>query len=164
MIKNFELFLEHYNLWDRTFNPPKDELGRKLKFTKNKIMKKPMYRTITLADWQHVLKTGKFLKSYPIDNEDYLKKIKDIDPKTYKEIRYKEKSRNYTRVTPHPDYAKQYAWQNDTDVFVEFKPMYDRLFPSTEVGGYDEIFAKDLSLEDVVRVTDRKGNIIYDKK
>lgn len=162
MIRKFELFLEHYNLWDRTFNPPKDEFGRKLKFTKNKIMKKPMYRTMTMADWQHALKTGKFLKSLPTDNEDYLRRIKDTDPKTYKEIRYREKSRDYTRVTPYPDYAKMHVWTNPNDVFVEFKPIYKKLQPSSEVGGYDEIFAEDLSIEDVKKVIDMQGNILYE--
>jgi hypothetical protein len=161
MVTKFESFLENYSLFDRIFYPPKDELGRKLKFTKSKIMRKPMYRTVSLKDWEYVLKTGKFRKSLPIDNEEYLKKIKEADPKKYKEIRYAEKSRDYTRVTPYPEYAKEHHWREDSDVFIEFKPMYDKLKPSTELGGYDEIFAYDLSLNDIKKAINKKGEILY---
>jgi len=37
----------------------------------------------------------------------------------------------------------------------------NRLHPSTEVGGHKELFAKDLTLDDVIDIKDRNGKIIY---
>ncbi len=162
-MKNNKLINNPYAFWERIFSPPKDELGRPLKFKKSKIMKKPMYRVISLEDWQEALKTGKFKTSLPIkQDEAYLNEIKEKDKTKYKQIIHNQNARKFTRVTP----KEPYAWKNSTsdlDVLVKYNSIYKKLNPSTEYGGDDELFACGLSVNDVSEVVDKKGNIIYKK-
>jgi len=150
-----------YTFWERLFSSPKDELGKPLKFRKNKIMKSPMYRLIPKKDWEDTLGTGKFKTSFPLEQrEGHLERLKETDPHLYKKVIYGQNSRKFTRVTPKKKDALMHS-NSESDVLVELKPIYKKLFPSTEYGGYNEIFAYDLSIKDLSTVTNKKGEIIY---
>jgi hypothetical protein len=157
-----------YGYMRRIFNPPVDELGQKLKFSvPSKIKNSETYRVMTTADTEHLLSTGKFKTSLPIEQDvKFMEELKTTNPERYKAIKYAENSRNYTRVTPDKNYAEMHYFDDlinpsDKGNIVTLKPLKNRIFPSTEVGGYNELFAKDLTIDDVLHIKDRNGKIIY---
>jgi hypothetical protein len=153
-----------YGFFERIFNPPKDEFGRSLKFKKDNLKNKPVYRMISEDDWNYVLKIGRFRKSFPLNqDEKTLENLKRTNPLEYKRIIYSQNSRNFTRVTPNREYSSNFN-NSKNPLLIEFKPISKKLFPSTELGGNDELFAKNLSLKDVLVVRDKSGKIIYDSR
>jgi len=157
-----------YGYMRRIFNPPVDELGQKLKFSvPSKIKNSETYRVMTTADTEHLLSTGKFKTSLPIEQDvKFMEGLKTTNPERYKAIKYAENSRNYTRVTPDKNYAEMHYFDDlinpsDKGNIITLKPLKNRIAPSTEVGGYNELFAKDLTIDDVLHIKDRSGKVIY---
>lgn len=157
-----------YGYMRRNLNPPVDELGQKLKFSvPSKIKNSETYRAMTTADTEHLLSTGKFKTSLPIEQDvKFMEGLKTTNPERYKAIKYAENSRNYTRVTPDKNYAEMHYFDDpinssDKGNIVTLKPLKNRIAPSTEVGGYNELFAKDLIIDDVLHIKDRSGKVIY---
>jgi len=112
---------------------------------------KTTYRGATMEEWNKVQKTGKFSRTADRDGETW-KKGDEIEN---------------TWITSEKQYAEQFsdAWSKSTteapvdSVVIEFKPeakakMTD-MTPTTLIG-------EKLSLQDVAKVTDSKGNIIYE--
>ena len=157
-----------YGYIRRNFNPPVDELGKKLKFSvPSKIKNSETYRVMTTADTEHLLSTGKFKTSLPNEQDvKFMEGLKTTNPERYKAIKYAENSKNYTRVTPDKNYAEMHYFNDpinpsDKGNIITLKPLKNRISPSTEVGGYNELFAKNLTIDDVLHIKDRSGKVIY---
>jgi len=104
---------------------------------------RPTYRGASMAEWQEVQGGKKFSSKEGFgDNEA-----------------------NVTWVTDNKEYSQQQLEKNDDGVLIEFKPeAIDK--SSVESGQQgDETgvrLGRDLDINDVLRVTDKNGNVIYE--
>ena len=84
---------------------------------------------MTTADTEHLLSTGKFKTSLPIEQDvKFMEGLKTTNPERYKAIKYAENSRNYTRVTPDKNYAETHYFDDlinpsDKGNIITLKPL-----------------------------------------
>jgi hypothetical protein len=117
------------------------------------------YRGASKAEWESIQKTGKVQEKSG---------TRLIDKKTGKEISYgKEEGVN---TSPDKRLADLYGNGVGQDgVVIEFKPEakgkmnFSAKFDSTDLKA-DEYLGKNLTLDDVAKVTDKNGKIIYEAK
>lgn len=121
----------------------------------------PTYRGASLAEWESVQKTGQFQEKPG---------SRLIDKNTGKEISYgKGEGKNTTTEKKLADLYAAGSSSGGTGVVIEFKPdamgkmKFSAKFDSTDLKA-DEFLGKNLSLDDVARVTDSTGKVIYEAK
>lgn len=113
--------------------------------------KTPMYRGASKAEWESVQKNGKFGQ-----NE---KSIGDPVGKFNDDV----------HTVGNKQYAENYAFTGGADgVVIEYKPSANQkmrstsLEDTTDMGKVQEARGKGLTVDDVQRVTDKNGNVIYE--
>lgn len=128
-----------------------------LKTKSDSASKATTYRGASIKEWEDVKKNGTFN-----DKEGTVM----IDKKTGKPIRYDDAGKNTTTSKELADgYAKNSS--SDGGVTIEFKPeakakmRFSAKFESTDLQA-DEFLGEGLDINDVARVTDKNGNVIYE--
>jgi len=104
---------------------------------------RPTYRGASMAEWQEVQNGNKFRSKEG----------------------FGENQANVTWVTDNKEYSQQQVDKNDDGVLIEFKPeAIDK--SSVESGQQQDNtgvrLGRDLDINDVLRVTDKNGNVIYE--
>ncbi|MDQ5955615.1 MAG: hypothetical protein QG621_618 [Patescibacteria group bacterium] len=115
------------------------------------------YRGASKAEWENIQKTGKVQEKAG---------TRMIDKKTGKEISYG--AEEGVNTTPEKKLADLYGTGVGQDgVVIEFKPeakakmRFSAKFDSTDLKA-DEYLGRELTLDDIAKVTDKNGNVIYD--
>lgn len=133
-----------------------EDVLSKLKTKSDSASTATTYRGASIKEWEDVKKNGTFT-----DREGTVM----IDKKTGKPIQYDDAGKNTTTSKELADgYAKN---SSNEGVTIEFKPeakakmRFSAKFESTDLQA-DEFLGEGLDINDVARVTDKNGNVIYE--